>query len=40
VDAIDRTDVDACSVFRSDTRLSDYVRHRDSPSKNIYRLKK
>jgi hypothetical protein len=39
MNAIDWTDVDACGVFRSDTGLSDYVRHRDSPSGNIYRLK-
>jgi hypothetical protein len=40
MDAIDWTDIDACGVFRSDTGLSDYVRHRDSPSRDIYRLKK
>src|SRR5579864_1218630 len=35
MDAIDRADVDAGGVFGSDTGLSDYVRHRDSPSRDI-----
>jgi hypothetical protein len=39
VDAIDRADIDACRILCSDTRLSDYVRHRDSPSRDIYSLK-
>jgi len=39
VDAINGADVDACGVLRSDTGLSDYVRHRDSPSGDIDSLK-
>jgi hypothetical protein len=39
VDAIDRADIDACRVLGSDTGLCDYVRHRDSPSRDIYSLK-
>src|SRR5216683_3639497 len=39
VNAIDRADVDACGVLRSDTGFSDYIRHSDSPSRDIYSLK-
>jgi hypothetical protein len=33
MDAVDGANIDACGVLCSDTRLSDYVRHRDSPSR-------
>src|SRR5258708_21415654 len=39
VDAIDRADVDARGVLRSNTGFSDYVRHRYSASRDIYSLK-
>jgi hypothetical protein len=39
VDAIDRANINACGVLGSYTGLSDYVRHRDSPSRDIYTLK-
>ncbi len=39
VDAIDGADINACGVLGSDTGLSDYVRHRDSPSRDIYALR-
>src|SRR5215469_16677670 len=40
VDAIDRTNIDTRGVLGSNARLSNYVRHRESPSRDIYSLMK
>src|ERR1700687_4926147 len=38
VDAIHRADIHTGSILGSDTGLSNYVRHRDSPSRGIWGL--